>query len=33
MEKILIGALATLALVACETQSAGTGSGNVRGTQ
>jgi len=26
-------ALATLALAACETQSAGTGSGNVRGTQ
>ncbi len=25
--------LATLALAACETQSAGTGSGNVRGTQ
>jgi hypothetical protein len=32
MNKLLI-ALATLALAACETQTAGTGSGNVRGTQ
>jgi len=32
MNKLLI-ALAVVALAACETQSAGTGSGNVRGTQ
>jgi hypothetical protein len=33
MNKILLVMLATLALAACETQSAGTGSGNVRGSQ
>jgi len=33
MNKSAIIALATLALAGCETQTAGTGSGNVRGTQ
>ncbi len=33
MNKIFLVMLATLALAACETQSAGTGSGNVRGSQ
>ena len=33
MNKSLFIALAALALAACETQSAGTGSGNLRGTQ
>ena len=33
MNRSICIALATLAMAACETQSAGTGSGNVRGTQ
>lgn len=33
MNKLMCMALAALALAACETQSAGTGSGNLRGTQ
>jgi len=33
MNKLLIAILGTVALAACETQSAGTGSGNVRGSQ